>query len=179
MKMRRLAIVLALMIAFLFSMAASASAAGNKDVIQALKDAKVPEFYIIHAENFLKTRELTSEEAEYLIELIQRCYDIMKKAGTRYVTKLPLESKLEIVSIVKEGGRSIGLDVTLIKNSDGSWNVIGVEEGSGKETFHFTTNVVRQTGVDYTVLYLGAALILIAIASVVIIKSRISEPEAA
>ena len=41
----------------------TAFAAPNDDVIQALKDAKIPQTYIIQAENYLKTTTLTAEQA--------------------------------------------------------------------------------------------------------------------
>jgi ABC-type transport system substrate-binding protein len=178
MKKFQLAATLMLTAVILFSMAATAFAASNDDVITALKDAKIPETYIIQAENYLKTRELTSDEVGAVITQINKAAAVMDEAGTKDVTKLSSENKQEILAIVADAGEAVGVTVSIKKSSNGTYTVIGTD-ASGKEVANFTAKEVKQTGIDYTVLLLGAALILAAIGSTVVVKRQVSVARAA
>jgi hypothetical protein len=178
MKKVRFTAVIMLTAVLLLSMAAPAFAAGNDDVIKALKDAKVPETYIIQAENYLKTRQLTSDEANAVIAQINEAAAIMDKAGTKDVTKLSTEDKQEILALVSKAGDAVGVKVSVKKNSNGTYSVIGTD-AAGNEVANFTAREVKQTGIDYTVMLLGVALILAAIGSSFAIKRYVPDPKAA
>jgi hypothetical protein len=178
--MKKIKLTAALMLAavLLLSMTATAFAAGNSDVIKALKDAKVPETYIIQAENYLKTHQLTSDEASAVITQINQAAAIMKEAGTKDITKLSTKNKQEILGLVSKAGEAVGVKVSVKKNSNGTYSVIGTD-ASGKEVANFTAKEVKQTGIDYTVMLLGAALILAAIGSTFFIRRYASDSKAA
>jgi ABC-type transport system substrate-binding protein len=166
---KRLALILALALIISLGTVATSFAASNDDLIQALKDAKIPETYIIQAENYLKTRELTEDEANAVIANIEKAVEIMEEAGTKDITKLSAESKKEIIELVSDSGEAIGITVTIDKLSDGTYSVVGTDS-TGNEVVNFTSNEVKQTGIDYTILFAG--FILIIASSFFFIKKR-------
>lgn len=67
MKLTKRLTTLFLTLALVLGTSIIALAAPNDDTIAALRAAKVPETYIIQAENYLKTTTLTAEEATAVV----------------------------------------------------------------------------------------------------------------
>lgn len=178
MKMHKIAPTVILIVLLVLSTATTALAAPNDDVIQALKNAKIPETYIIQAENYLKTHELTQEEANAVIAQVDRAAEIMEEEGTKDVTKLSVEAKQEILQLVAEAGKAIDVKVTVKKQADGEFTISGTDV-EGREIAIFTTNEVKQTGIDHTTALAGAAMIIAAAVLFFVVKKNIGSTEAA
>jgi hypothetical protein len=144
-------------------------AAPNDDVIKALKDAKVPATYLIQAENYLKTRELTTEEVSAVKAQISSVDKIVKDSGVKDLSKLSNADKRKIIEAVKESGKAIDLAISVQKQSNGSIEVVAKDE-AGKVVASFTSNEVKQTGFDSTVTYAGALMIILAAGSVFVLR---------
>jgi len=147
----------------------TAFAAPNDDVIQALKDAKVPQTYIIQAENYLKTATLTADQATAVKAQISVAQKVMKDAGTTDASKLTQAQKQQVITSVTEAGKAVGLTVTVTKQSTGKFEVVA-KDAAGKVVASFTSNEVKQTGVNTTVIYVGALMMVLAAGSVVAIR---------
>jgi len=147
----------------------TAFAAPNDEVIQTLKDAKVPQTYIIQAENYLKTTTLTAEQVTAVKAQISVAQNVMKDAGTTDASKLTQAQKDKVLASVTEAGKAIGLTVTVTKQSTGKFEIVA-KDASGKVVASFTSNEVKQTGVNTTVIYVGALMMVLAAGSVVAIR---------
>lgn len=167
---------LVLTASLVFGTSVTAFAAPNDDVIQALKDAKVPQTYLIQAENYLKTTTVTAAQATSVKSEITKAADVVKAAGTTDLTKLSDAQKAQVLAAVSEAGKDLGLTVNVTKASNGAY-VIAAKDATGKEVVNFTGNQVKQTGVDNTILALGAFMLVAAAGSVFVVK-RVSKTEA-
>lgn len=172
MKLLKNSVILLLTFILAFSMVATALAAPNDDMIQALKDAKIPSTYIIQAENYLKTRELTQAEADAAIIQIKKAADIMEKAGTKDLTKLSAD-KQQILAIVVDAGAANGITISIKKGSNGTYTISGADS-TGKEVINFSSKEVKQTGSNDILLLLGAVFMITAAGSIFAIKRYVS-----
>jgi hypothetical protein len=147
----------------------TAFAATNDEVIKALKDAKVPATYIIQAENYLKTTELTAEEVTAVKSQISTVEKITETAGVKDLSKLSSADKDKVIAAVKEAGKAIDLVVNVQKQSNGQLEIVA-KDATGKVVASFTSNEVKQTGFDSTIIYAGALMVLLAVGSVVVLR---------
>jgi hypothetical protein len=154
----------------------TAFAAPNDDVIQALKDAKAPQTYIIQAENYLKTNTITAAQATSVKAEITKANDVLKAAGTTDLTKLSAAQKATVLAAVTEAGKDLGLTVNIGKASTGAY-AITATNAAGAKVIDFSGAEVKQTGVDNTILALGAFLLVAAAGSVFAVK-KVSRTEA-
>jgi hypothetical protein len=145
------------------------AATPNEDVLKALKDAKVPATYLIQAENYLKTNTVTAEEAAAVKTQVSTVEQVVKAAGVTDVTKLSDADKTKVLTAVKEAGKAVDLVVNVQKQSNGQLEVVAKDE-TGKVVASFTSNEVKQTGFDSTVIYAGALMIILAAGSVFVLR---------
>jgi hypothetical protein len=144
-------------------------AAANDDVIKALKDAKVPATYIIQAENYLKTKEITTAQADSIKSQIAKVDQIVKDSGVKDLSKLSAADKNKVIEAAKESVKVIDLAVNVQKQSNGSIEIVA-KDSSGKVVASFTSNEVKQTGFDSTTIYAGALMIILAAGSVFLLR---------
>lgn len=141
----------------------------NEDVIQALKDAKVPATYLIQAENYLKTTTLTADQAAAVKTEITSASAVAKAAGVTDLTKLSVADKNKVLADVEQAGTAIGLTVDLTKQSNGQYAVVA-KDASGAVVLNFTSSEVKQTGLDNTIIYVGVLMIILAAGSVFVVR---------
>lgn len=147
----------------------TAFAAPNDEVISALKAAKVPETYVIQAENYLKTNTLTEAQATAVKTQVTKVADILKAANVTDVTKLSNAQKSQVLSAVSSAGSSVGLTITTTKQSNGALAIVATNS-AGTEVLSFTSKEVKQTGANSTVLVAGAFVLVLAAGSVFVVK---------
>jgi hypothetical protein len=174
MKLSKKITTLFLSAALVLGTSVTALADSNEDVIKALKDAKMPETYIIQAENYLKTRELTAEEASAVKAQIVVADKVLDNSKVKDVTKLSTADTNKILAAVKEAGKAVGLTINVSKQSNGKLEVVAKDK-TGKAVVAFASNQVKQTGFNDAVIYAGAFLIVLAAGSVYVLrKSSVS-----
>lgn len=171
MKLKRLFSIVTLTLIFVLSTSVMVFAAPNDDVITALKNADVPESYIIQAENYLKNNTLTAAQADAVEVQITKAVDIMKAAGTKDVSKLSQADQNAIIQSIEAAGKEINLTIAVVKKSDGKIYV-SAADADGKVVANFTSNDVKQTGISSSVLFAGLLLIAAAAASAVVIRKK-------
>jgi len=144
-------------------------AAPNDDVIAALKNANVPSTYVIQAENYLNTTTLTSAESSAVIAKIADAKSIVAASGVTDVTKLSAADKSAILADITSAGSAIGLNVSVTKLANGQFSIVSKDQ-SGTIVGSFTSNEVKQTGMDNSIIYLGALMIILAAGSVFVLR---------
>lgn len=145
------------------------AATPNEDVIAALKAAKVPATYLIQAENYLKTATLTADQATAVKAQVTAVSNILTTAGVTDVTKLSTADKNKVIADITAAGTAVNLTVNATKQSDGKYAIIA-KDTTGNTVVNFTAAEVKQTGVNTTVIYAGALMIILAAGSVFVLR---------
>lgn len=148
---------------------ATLAATPNDDVISALKDAKVPATYLIQAENYLKTTTITADQAAAVRAEINSASEVVKAAGNTDLSKLSTADKNKVLADVTAAGKAIDLTVSVTKQSNGQYAVVAKDK-TGNTVINFTSNEVKQTGIDNTIIYVGALMIILAAGSVFVVR---------
>jgi hypothetical protein len=169
MKISRKLTSLCLTAAIMIGTSVTVFAAPNDDVITALKDAKVPQTYIIQAENYLKTTTITAAQATIVKTQINAAAEVAKAAGITDITKLSTADKDKLMANVTTAGKAIELNISFAKQSDGKYALAATDK-NGKSVINFSAKEVKQTGADNTIIYLGALMIVLAAGSVFVLK---------
>jgi hypothetical protein len=151
----------------------TAFATPNDDTIAALKNAKVPATYIIQAENYLKTNTLTADQSVAIIAQITEAGDILKASGITDLTKLSAADRDKILQNVVDAGNAIGLTVNVAKESNGQFSIAAVND-AGESVLNLTSNEVKQTGLDNTIIYVGGLIIILAASSALVLRKKYS-----
>jgi hypothetical protein len=171
MKFTKKLTVLFLTLALVVGTTITAFATPNNDILAALKAAKVPETYIIQAENYLKTRTLTAAESSSVVAQIESAIDIINASGKTDLTQLSSADKSKIIALIKSAGDSLNLTITFVKQSNGHYSVVAKDE-TGSTVLNFTPNQVKQTGIDNTLIYVGTLLVILSAGSVFVLRKK-------
>lgn len=151
----------------------TAFAAPSDDVISALNSAKVPETYRIQAENYLKTITVTADQAATIKAEISDANAVVTAAGVTDLSKLSKADKDKVLADATAAGKAIGLTVSVTKLANGQYAVVAKDQ-NGNVVINFTTNEVKQTGMDTTVIYMGLLMIVLAAGSVFVVRRESS-----
>lgn len=160
-------LVVALSVVLCMNMTVSASA--NDDVINALKAAKVPATYLTKAENYLKTTTITDAQATAVKSEITKVQGVMTTANVTDLSKLSQADKNTVIAAITAAGKDIDLNVAITKQADGNF-AVAVTDKNGKAVDSFTSNQVKQTGSDNTLMVLGLGLIVLSAGSLFVVK---------
>lgn len=162
-------VTLLMVLLLIVGSSASVFAATEDDIIQALRDAKVPETYIIQAENYLKENDVTSEDASAIIAKIEDSKAILDAAGVTNVTELSDADKQELLDNVRSAGEVLDLTFT-ISASNGSYDVV-VTDAEGAVVTEFKSNQVNQTGAN-PIMFVGGFVLIAAAAAFLMINRK-------
>lgn len=176
MSIRKRLFGLALATSIIAASSVTAFAATEADVIKALKDANVPETYIIKAENYLKTVDLTEAQATSVNAEVKKAADIMKKENVTDVSKLSSASKDAVLNSVKAAATAANLNVNIVKNAAGV-NEISLTNASGQEVLRLAANeaTMKKTGSNATLVFaIGGMLVIAAAGSVFVARKSLA-----
>lgn len=148
-----------------------AMAAPNDDVMKALKDANVPQTYIIKAENYLKTNSLTESQSKAVVAQVSKAAEIAKKENVTDLTKLSSAAKEQVLDAVKAAAKEINLNVSVSKNAAGQF-VVSLVDANGNDVLSATASEVtmKKTGANSYVFVIGASMIVLALGSLIFAK---------
>jgi hypothetical protein len=146
-----------------------AFAAPNDDVISSLRNAKVPETYIIQAENYLKTTTLTEAQSTAVIAEISQAVAVVTASGVKDLSMLSGADKDAILADVVAAGNAIDLTVNVTKASNGQYLVVA-KDASANTVVSFSSNEVKQTGVNTTLIFAGVLMMILAAGSVFVLR---------
>ena len=147
----------------------TAFATPNDDAIAALKNAKVPATYVIQAENYLKTTTLTADQSAAVIAQITEANAIVNASGVTDLTKLSEADKNAVLENIVQAGKAIDLTVNVTKQSNGQYLVVA-KDAAGNTVLNLSSNEVKQTGMDNTIIYVGMLMIILSAGSVFVLR---------
>lgn len=171
MKLTKKLTTLFLTLALAIGTSVVAFAAPNDDVIAALKNANVPATYIIQAENYLKTTTITEAEAASVVSEITNATDVLDAAGTKNLTALSDADKNEILGYITAAGNAIDLTITVTQQSNGQYAIVA-KDAAGNTVVNFASNEVKQTGMNTTIIFVGALMIMLAAGSLMVLRKN-------
>ena len=141
---------------------ANVMAATTQDTIAALNAAKVDEVYIIKAENYLKTANLSAAQLDIVKEQIKVVRTILKSAKITDVTELSQADKAKVMAAVTKAAQAANLTVTFGKDSAG-YAFASFKDANGVEVFRASADELglKVTGAEVPMtLYAGIFLVL-------------------
>ena len=164
--MKKFFAALLAMLVLLICFSTVASAATKEDIVQALKDSKLKEVYVLQAESYLNEIDVTSEQAEAILQRIKNVNEIVGKETT--LSKLTGEQKQKVLFEFTEAGKV--LDLTVVYDA----GTILITDSEDKSVYMTQdADAVKQTGIDYTVILYGLGFILLAAGSTAVSKKFI------
>ena len=133
----------------------------------------VPNEYIKEARRYFSTHELTSTQADEILEKAKEAAKILEKEGQIDAKNLSHSAKEEILSKAQEAAAIVGAKVTFANGK------ILVTDENGKLFGAYSTQMITkptfaQTGADYTAIFLSSGIIIIAIITTLVYRRKIS-----
>jgi len=165
-KMKKFTVMLLVVVIAVMSIVAFAGAATKEDVIEKLEDSNIAEVYVTQAESYLNSVTVTSTQADQIIAYIN---SINATVGDKTkLSELTLEQKKSILADFVAAGVVMGLTVSADVNGN-----IEITNDAGQVVFSVNNaNIIKQTGLNYNMTYIGLSLLLIsAIAAVGVRKA--------
>ena len=173
--MKKFLSVLLVVMVTVMTFAASVSAASTEgDIITALKSAGVPASYVATAESYMAQSgvDLTAAQIDAVITDINDAVAIA--AGETSYAKLTADQKEKIAAEVIDASKILGLTATYAGGGKG----LTVSDSTGKALLTVTSEgAIKQTGFDYSIVFIGLAVIGLAGVSAVAAKKLIRRKE--
>lgn len=163
--MKKFAALLLTVLVTMMTFTAAVSAASENDIVTALRSAGVAESYITTAASYLAQSDvtLTAAQADSVIANIEAAKVIA--GGNLQASTLTDDQQTKIAAEVTDAAGTMGLSTTY-SSTDG----LSIIDGSGKTLISVVAGSVKQTGFDYTIVFVGLALIAAAGVSAVVIR---------
>lgn len=172
-----------------FGFISTASAATEQDVKDAVSKTytiagnkvSASQDMINEVDNYLRTNELTSDQAQAVIDAINSIKNTMDSAGTVNPNELSQATKNEILSIAQNAASKLGMTVsydaksqTLNVYKDGKrvLPVHLVKAGTNTYGISLTNGKPAKTGRDYTAYAAFSGLALAALAGATVIRKK-------
>ncbi len=155
MKFKKLS-VLVLSLIMMLAMSITAFAATEDDIINALKEAGVPDTYVDLAEQYLANNDVDAEQADAAIAEIKAAKETA--GDVTDVTKLDADQKAAIIKNVEAAGSAIGATVTV----DTKDNTVTITDPNQK-TYTVEEEPVKSTGVSVYATYAVVAVMAMAL----------------
>ncbi len=154
--MKKLSVMFLVVLISVMSIVTFAGAATKEDVISKLEASNIAEVYVTQAESYLNSATVTSDQADQIIAYIDSVNDTV--GDKTQLSELTLAQKQSILADFTAAGLVMGLTVSA--DVDGN---IEVTNDAGQVVFSVANaNIIKQTGLNYNMTYLGLALIMIA-----------------
>lgn len=173
--MKKLMALLMVTLMTVLAFSAPVLAASESDIISALKAARVAKTYISLTESYLAQDNVTLTETQIntIVAAINKASAIAdgtadgsaaEVTGDK-VKDLSKDEKLALAAEVAKAAAAIGL-TTRVDSVTG----ISILDASGKVLASATTTTIRKTGNDYTLVFVGLAVLAAAAVSAVVIR---------
>ena len=159
--MKKLSVMLLVVVIAVMSLVAYTGAATKEDVISKLEDSNIAEVYVTQAESYLNSVTVTSDQADQIIAYID---SINETVGDKMLlSELTQDEKVSVLADFVAAG--VVMDLTVSADVDGN---IEITNDAGQVVFSVNNaNIIKQTGLNYNMTYLGLALIMVAAISAI------------
>ncbi len=181
--MKKLAVIILAIALLIVPMSISASAADaainefEKKVIESLDENvkvddlifHIPQEYITQAENFMKTIDMTEQQANEILALIKECKDIVVAGHIHSTSDLKVLPQSEKQKLLDKGQAAAAV-VDAVLTYDGA----DVKVTYGGTTVFEDAPIIKVTGADtdYTALVLSVAGVVVALAAAAVVASK-------
>lgn len=165
--MRRGLVLLSSLLAAALLYSVSVSAAGESEIIDALKDAGVPDMYVSIAESYMAKPdvELTQGQIDAIVADIHDAKTIA--GGETDYDNMTGEQHEKIVAKVSDAANILGLKTTYSSSKN-----LSIIDSTGSTLLSVNMGgAVKKTGYDYTTIFVGLSLIGIGALSGIFAKS--------
>lgn len=151
--------------------AAPVSAAAESDITAALKSAGVAQTYISQAESYMGQTGVELNETQ-ITGIVQDINDAVAiAAGEKDYGKLTVDQKVKIAAEVAHAASLLGLTTRLDKDG------LSIIDASGKVLITVSAENVKKTGADYTMVFVGLAVLALAAVSPIVVKKLSKKQE--
>lgn len=163
--MKKFIALLTVTLMTVLAFAAPVSAAAESDIITELKAAGVAQTYISQAESYMAQTgvNLTDAQINGIVQDIKDAVAIA--AGQKDYSKLTGVQKSGIAAEIAHAASLLGLSSTY-----DSTKGVSIVDGTGKVLISVTSENVKKTGADYTLVFVGLAVLAAAAVSAVVIR---------
>lgn len=136
----------------------------NAGVVVEGTTVNVPAEYINQAETFLKTNDVAADQVSSILSEIENVKSVMVENKITSISDIKGNIATEIFAHAQKAAEVVG--VTLKLNTD---NTVSVYDKEGKLIFTADKGVIKDTGDNYTIMYVmtGAIALILAGAGVV------------
>ncbi len=160
--------VVTLMTVMAFAAPVSAASA-ESDITAALKSAGVAQTYISQAESYMGQAGVDLSEAQ-ITGIVQDINDAVAiAAGEKDYGKLTVDQKVKIAAEIAHAASLLGLTTRLDKDG------LSIIDPSGKVLITVSTETVKKTGADYSMVFIGLAVLAAAAVSPVVVKKLVKK----
>lgn len=166
--MKKLWTVFIIVLVMVIGLASTVSAASVSDIVAALQAGHVPEVYIAQAESYFASHPVTSAQADQILAYVQKA--TTTAAGETKLSELSPAQRTAIVEDITKAAQVIGLTATYDNKA------ITVKDSSNQVVFSVSSaSAIKQTGHDYSIVFIGMGLILLAFAAAFVSRKALRQ----
>ena len=166
--MKKIIVSLSFAFVLFFGVQANVAAATENDIIKTLVSSSLPSNYVQQAKNYLRSNDVTAEEANQVIDHINNAQAVVNARGANSLSQLTTADRQAILAELTAA--TAVLDITVTVTSKGV--VFSNATGTVMATFPTKGNDVKQTGANNLYLAGGISLLVAAAGAAVVAKKR-------
>ncbi len=161
--MRKSILIVVVSVVILLAFSITASAATVNDILQSLRDAGVPEVYVLQAESYMADKTITSTTADAVITHI-----------TNAATIADGETKISVLTGEQKSGIAVEFAAACallnLRAEFGDHNLTVYDESDNIVFIVTSEEAIKHTGYDYNLILYGFILLALSAASVFVTK---------
>lgn len=158
-------LIITVLLAISLSLTAIVSAATVNDILQSLRDAGVPEVYVLQAESYMADKTVSATTADAIIVHINNAAAIAN--GETKLSQLTGEQKSGILVEINAACALLNLTASYTDKA------LTVKDSTGNTVLYLSADdAIKQTGYDYNLILYGFAIILVAGVSAVVFSRK-------
>ncbi|MBN1623874.1 MAG: hypothetical protein JW903_05865 [Clostridia bacterium] len=165
--MKKKTILIVAIVIMLMSFTATASAATVSDILQSLRDANVPEVYVLQAESYMADKTVTSATADAIIVHINNAAVIAD--GETKLSQLTGEQKSGILTEISAACALLDMTASYVDEA------LTIKDSTGNIVIYLSAeDAIKQTGYDYNLILYGLGILMIAGISIIVVKKKLA-----
>lgn len=163
--MLKKSIIISVVLVASLTLGAMASAATVNDILQSLRDAGVPEVYVLQAESYMAGKTVSAATADAIINHINNASGIAD--GEKKLSKLTGDQKSGIMTEISAACALLNMTASY------SDKALTVKDATGNTVLYLSSeDAIKQTGYDYSLILLGLAIMIVAGVSAVVLSRK-------
>ena len=152
------------------------AATSKSDIISEIKAGvkvgdkvkQIPSKYVEVAENFLAANDLTAEQLDTAMADLKEAKEVWASTGKTEFKDIPADVQKKLQNMAAASAKKIGATLTF----DGKTISVVDAQGRSYSVLAKSSNPIKQTGADYTMLIVLSAAVLVVLGGTVIVARR-------